>query len=86
VQWLVDGNVHLTEICTTAKWHLKTCITGLMAAGLSEPDAKRFAVWAFGTDAVYQRAIGDESLSVEDYARLSITSSAPAEHSAGPPI
>jgi len=86
MQWIVDGTIHLTEICTAAKWRMKTCVENLMAKGLTEDDARTFAAFAFGTDAVYQRAIGDESLTIEQYARLAISSSTPPEHSAGPPI
>lgn len=86
MQWIVDGIIPLTQLCTTAKWKFKDCITALIAEGLSTEDAVIFARFAFGTDAVYQRAVSDEFLTIENYKRLSITSSDPAEHSAGPPL
>jgi len=86
MQWLLDSTIHLTEICTAAKWKFKDCVAALIAQGILEDDARTFTCWAFGTDAIFQNAIGDESLTEDQYARLSITASVPPEHSAGPPI
>lgn len=84
MQWIVDGTVHLTEICQVARWHWRTCVAGLESAGLSHDDACTYAGWAFGTDAVYQRAVGDETLTPEEYARLRVAASDPPMHPVAP--
>lgn len=86
MQWIVDGSIHLSEICTTQKWIWKDCITALEAAGLSMADAELYAGFAFGTDAVYQRSVSDESMTAEEYARISIQPSGDGMHTIGPPI
>ena len=84
MQWIIDGSVHLTEICVSAGWKWSTILTNLVAAGLTEDDAATFAGWAFGSDAMYQRAIGDESLTEDQYARISIRASGDDMHPAPP--
>lgn len=84
MQWIIDGSIHLSEICVHAGWKWQQCIDDLVAAGLLEVDAATFAGWAFGSDAMYQRAIGDESLTSEQYARISIRASGGGMHPAPP--
>lgn len=84
MQWLVDDTIHLTEICVHAGWKWHKCINDLVAAGLTDDDAAIFCGWAYGTDAMYQRAIGDESLTEEQYTRLSIRASGDGMHPAPP--
>lgn len=86
MRYVVDGHVDLTGICQAARWKGKACMVGLQGAGLNAEDAEAFMLWAFGTDAVYQRAVSDEALSAERYARITITASSPAMHSVGPPL
>lgn len=85
MQWLVDGTVHLSQICTAARWRWNACIAGLRAAGLTANDAAVFAGFAFGTDARYQAAVSDESLSDAEYARLSVAASPGGTHPVPPP-
>ena len=85
MQWLVDGSVELTAICTAAGWKWKKCVQGLLDAGLTQGDAEVFAGWAFGTDAVFQMAVSDEALTDGEYARLSITRSVVMKHPVPPP-
>lgn len=84
MQWIVDGSIHLTSICTAARWKWKDCVTALVAAGLTPEDAQLYAGFAFGMDPMYQRNIADESLEPGEYARLSIAASGDGMHPAPP--
>ena len=86
MQWIVDGSIHLSEICAAHLWREKFCIPALKTAGLSDEDAWVYYIWATGTDAVYQRAVGDENLTDDQYARISVTHSGAKTHPIGPPI
>ena len=80
MQWVIDGTVHLTSICQTARWKGKACLAALEAAGLTPADAQLYMLFAFGTDAEYKRSVHDECLSAAQYARLSITNSPHGTH------
>lgn len=86
VRWRVDGSIELSDICQSQRWILRDCLTALELAGLSHDDAVIYAGWAFGSDARYQRAVADESLTDAQYARLSIAASGDGMHPVGPPI
>jgi hypothetical protein len=85
VRWLVDG-IDLTAICQAARWQWRGVVQGLELAGLTHADALVFGAWAFGDDVRYQRAVSDESLTAEQFARLRVAASDPPMHSAGPPL
>jgi len=75
MQWLIDGTVHLTEICTAQKWKWRNCITALIAAGLTPDDANAYAAFAFSSDPMYQRSVSQESLTTAQYARIRVAAS-----------
>ena len=75
MHYVVDGSIDITAICTAAKWRGCACLVALEAAGLSPADADVYMRWAFATDAQYQRSVSQESLTPEQYARISIIAS-----------
>lgn len=86
MQWIVDGTVHISTICQQARWRWRDCVAALVAAGLSDEDAVTYAGFCFGEDLVYQRAVNDEALDPEYYARLSVAASVPPLHRAPPDL
>lgn len=75
-QWMIDGQVNLTQIATESDWHLASTIDGLMAAGLGRADAEAFADFAFADRAGERNAqdcLGADFDACEDrWDRLSI--------------
>ena len=47
MNWMIDGEINLTEICEREGWHRLSVVDALEAQGIGRGDAQEFTEFAF---------------------------------------